>query len=256
MGSYLELKGKTAIVTGATAGIGKNIALCLAQEGVDVAAIGRDRERGEIVEKTLRELGTKSFFARCDVISPEEVEATYDETVRRFGRVDILVNCAGGFTKFVKISEHTIDEWDDLIDSNLRSAFLFTRLVVPGMVERRWGRIVNISSTAGQSAMPLLPCSAIYGAAKAGMLGLTRWVAVEVAKYGVTVNATTPGFTHTERADRVLGPEGIMERAKPIPMGRPGEPEEQAWAVVFLCSDRAAYITGTHIDINGGIVMM
>ena len=150
MNSYPELQGRVAIVTGATTGIGKSIAICLAREGVDIAVVGRDKERGQIMETALIEQGTKSFFARCDVSSPEEVEATVNETVRRFDRVDILINCAGGFTKRAKASEYTVAEWNEMIDSNLRSAFLFTRLVLLGMVERRWGRIVNISSGSAQ----------------------------------------------------------------------------------------------------------
>lgn len=254
MGTYPELSGKMAIVTGATAGIGKSIARCLAQEGVDVAAVGRDRERGQAMETMLQELDTNSFFVRCEVTIPEEIEAAYSEVVHRFGRVDILINCAGGFSKRGRVSDYTLADWEDVVNSNLRSAFLFTRLVLPGMAERRWGRIVNISSTAGQ-AVPYLT-SAIYAAAKAGMLGLTRHVAAEVAQFGVTVNATAPGMTLSERALRNLTPERIAERSKLIPLGRPGETEEQAGIVVFLCSDKAAYITGATVNVNGGAVII
>lgn len=253
MGAYPELSGKAAIVTGATAGIGKAIARCLAQEGVDVVVVGRDSERGRTVERTLQELGTKSVFVKCDVTIPTEVEAACKEAIRRFGTVDILINCAGGFTKHAKVSEYALADWDDILNSNLRSAFLFTRLVLPSMIEQKWGRIVNISSVAGQG-VPYLS-SAIYSAAKAGMLGFTRHVAAEVARFGVTVNATAPGLTLSERAFRNLTPEKMAERSKLIPLGRPSETEEQAWVVVFLCSDKADYITGATINVSGGAVL-
>lgn len=252
MGLYPELKGKKAIVTGATAGIGKSIAVLLAGEGVDVAAIGRDRERGGAVEATLRGAGTGSFFARCDVSSPEEVEAAYGEIVGRLGKVDILVNCAGGFPKPARVSEYSVADWDGLLNSNLRSAFLLTRLALPAMVDQKWGRIVNISSGAALSVSYLT--SAIYSAAKAGMLGFTRHVAAEVAPYGVTVNATTPGLTLSERIARIYTPEMTQDRLKHVPVGRMAQPEEQAAAVVFLCSDKAAFITGATINVSGGMV--
>jgi len=138
---------------------------------VDVAAVGRDRERGAAIEKKLQELGTKGFFAACDVVNPADAQSAYDVTNKKLGKVDILVNCAGGFSKFAKVSDYTVDEWDFMLNSNLRSAFLFTRLTVPGMTGRKWGRIVNISSVGFWS--PYLT-SALYATAKAGMIGLTR----------------------------------------------------------------------------------
>jgi len=254
MGLYPELKGKKAVVSGATAGIGKSVAILLAGEGVDVAAMGRDAERGSAVEAQLREMGTDSFFARCEISSPEEVDAAYKEAVVRLGRVDILVNCAGGFPRPALVSEYSVADWDGLMNINLRSAFLLTRLALPGMVERKWGRVVNISSGAALTVSYLT--SAIYAAAKAGMLGFTRHVAAEVAQYGVTVNATAPGLTLSERIAKIYTPEMTVDRAKHIPMGRLCQPEEQAHTVVFLCSDRAAYITGATINITGGMVSM
>ena len=251
MGLYSELKGKKAVVSGATAGIGKSIATLLAGEGVDVAAIGRDMDRGSAVEAKLREMGTSSVFARCEVSSPEEVDVAYKDAAARLGKVDILVNCAGGFPRPALVSEYSVADWDDLMNINLRSAFLLTRLALPGMVERKWGRVVNISSGAGLTVTYLT--SAIYAAAKAGMLGFTRHVAAEVAPHGVTVNATAPGLTLSERIAKIYTPEMTADRAKHIPMGRLCEPEEQAYPVVFLCSDQAAYITGATINISGGM---
>ncbi len=252
MGSYPELQERKAIVTGATAGIGKSIALSLGKEGVDVALVGRNQERGEAVENTLRELGTQSFFVRCDVRYPEEMEAAHADIVRRLGKVDILVNCAGIVARHAKVSEYTVAEWDDSLNSNLRSAFLFTKLVLPGMVEQRWGRIVNISSAVAQGVHYFT--SSIYAAAKAGMLGFTRQVAMEVAAYGVTVNATTPTLTRSERIESVMTPEQIANVVKNIPVGRISELEEQASVVVFLCSDRASFITGATINVSGGVI--
>ena len=249
MGAYSELQGKAAIVTGATAGIGKAIALGLGREGVDVVAVGRDQGRGRAVEKMLS--GTRSFFASCDVGRPEEVEVTCALAVDRLGKVDILVNCAGGFPRPLMVTQYSVADWDEMLNVNLRSAFLFTRLVLPGMVEKRWGRIVNIASTAALGVAYL--SSALYSAAKAGMLGFTRHVAAEVASHGVTVNATAPGLNRSERIIRIYTPEMTAERVKHIPLGRMSEPEEQAGIVLFLCSDLGAYITGATISVNGGL---
>ncbi len=252
MSSYPELQGKKAIVTGATAGIGKGIALSLGKEGVHVALVGRNQERGKAVENTLGELGTQSFFVPCDVRYPEELEAAHVDIVRRFGKVDILVNCAGIVGRHIKVSEYSVAEWDDNLNSNLRSAFLFTKLVLPGMVEQKWGRIVNISSAVAQGVHYFT--SAIYAASKAGMLGFTRHVAMETAAHGVTVNATTPTLTRSERIENMMTPEQITNVVKNIPMGRISEIEEQASVVVFLCSDRASFITGATINVSGGVI--
>jgi NAD(P)-dependent dehydrogenase (short-subunit alcohol dehydrogenase family) len=251
MGTYPELRGKKAIVTGGTAGIGKSTALCLAEEGVDVVVVGRDKQRGQATETMLRKWGDQSFFSCCDVKSNEDVKATCTETLRRFGKADILINCAGGFSKFVKVHEYDIEDWDNLLNTNLRSAFLFTQLLLPAMVERKWGRIINVSSSVALGA-PYLT-SALYVAAKAGMLGFTRHVAAEVAAHGVTVNATIPGLTLSERIANVMTPEMIADREKIIPAGRLSRPEEQASAIVFLCSDKASYITGATINTSGGL---
>lgn len=254
MGSYPELKGKAAIVTGGGGGICHSCARLLAEEGVDVAVVEKDRGLGEAVEKQLQGLGTNSFYILADVSVPADVEAACKEAMRRLGRVDILINCAGGFPKVTPVTEYSLADWDAIINSNLRSTFLFTQLVLPGMVARRWGRIVSISSGQGQS-VPYLT-SAIYAAAKAGVLGFTRHVAAEVAKYGVTVNATAPGLTRSPRIARIYDQGMGADRLKTIPMGRMAEPDEQANAVVFLCSDRASYITGETIGVNGGMIMI
>ena len=254
MAAYPELRGKKAIVTGGTAGIGKSAALSLAEEGVHVVVVGRDKERGRGTEKMLRKWGEQSFYSCCDVQSREQVEATCSETLQRFGKVDILINCAGGFSKFVKVHEYDLQDWDELLNTNLRSAFLFTRILLPAMVERKWGRIINVSSSVALGA-PYLT-SALYVAAKAGMLGFTRHVAAEVAAHGVTVNATIPGLTLSERIARVMTPELIADREKILPLGRLSSPEEQASAIVFLCSDKASYITGATINTSGGLTWL
>jgi len=251
MASYPELAGKNAVVTGGSTGIGEAVARKLAEQGVNVVVVGRrNRESAERVAEDLRAMGTKSFAFLADVSKSDQVASLWTEIQRRDMAIDILVNCAGGFPQKRLLVETPDEEWDEIININLRSAFLCCKAAVPGMVERRWGRIVNVASEAARTTLWLT--AAHYAAAKAGLLGLTRHLAREVAPYGVTVNATAPSTTRSPRVERVHTPESLKSVIDTIPMGRIAEAEEQADVILFLASEGARYITGHCIDVNGG----
>lgn len=255
MTSYPDLRGRTALVTGGNRGIGRAIALALAGEGVDVAIVGHSHaEDAAATAKALADVGVRSRYALADVSDAADVADLVSDTIDAFGRIDILVNCAGGFAVRQTLLETTEEQWDALVAVNLKSAFLCCKAVLPGMIERGWGRIVNISSGTGR--MPTHLTSTAYAASKAGMLGLTRHLAREVAAHGVTVNATAPGTTPTDRAAGLSTPQRRAAAAAATPMGRLAQPHEQAGAVVFLASEAASYITGATIDVNGGKLML
>ena len=253
--------GRVALITGAAHGIGRACAFRLSETGAGLSLVDRD-------EKALREtamaLMKKSEldllpFA-SDVTRPQEVRRVVAETVQHFSRIDILVNCAGGADLKLPrlIDEMALEDWDDQVDLNLRSVFVFCREVVPIMRARKYGRIVNISSAAGRSTgrTKLLP----YTAAKAGVLGLTRELARQVAPHGITVNAVCPGRilsgARAEESWNQLSDREKEETLDSIPAGRLGSPDEIAAAVAFLASDEASYITGACLDVNGGALML
>lgn len=254
MAIYPELKGKNAIVTGGTTGIGKAIVLDLAATGVNVMAVGsKNKENAERVVEEARAKGVKAVYALLDVSRSDDVARMIEQAHRELGEIHILVNCAGGFFGRRKVIETSEEEWDRIIDINLKSAFLCSKAVLPEMIERGWGRIINIGSEAGRSAVA--DTAAHYAASKAGLLGFTRHLAREVARHGITVNCTNPATTWSERVRSITSPEMLAQLEAKVPMGRLAEPEEQAAIVTFLCSDGASYITGTGIDVAGGKVM-
>jgi NAD(P)-dependent dehydrogenase (short-subunit alcohol dehydrogenase family) len=256
MASYPELRGKSAIVTGASAGIGKTICLALAEQGINVLVNGKsNRQAAEKVAAAAREKGVKAVAELADVTRSADVAHMVSAAVSAFGQVDILINNAGGFPQRRLVVETPDEEWDEIINLNLRSAFLCSKAVLPGMLERHWGRIINVSSEVGR--MPIVFTAAHYAAGKAGMLGFTRHLSKEVAGDGITVNATCPGTTYTDRVRRIYDTQERIEGLEALtPIGRLGEPEEQTGTIVFLCSDAASYITGATIDVSGGKIMM
>lgn len=254
MAIYPELKGKNAIVTGGNTGIGEAIARDLAGNGVNVMVVGaKNREGAERVVAALRDKGVNAAYALADLTRGDEVNRMVEESRRALGPVDILVNCAGGFPARRKVIETSEEEWDHVIALNLKSAFLCAKAVLPDMLARKWGRIVNIGSEAGRTNVTDL--AAHYSAGKAGLMGLTRHLAREVAREGITVNCTNPATTWSARIRRTLNPDTIQAFAEKVPLGRLAEPEEQAAVVTFLCSNGASYITGAAIDVTGGKVM-
>ncbi len=244
-----NLPGKTAIVTGASRGIGKATALALATVGARVVVnYACSSNAAEEVVKTILDAGGDAIALQADVSQPEAVDNLIKETLAKYGSIDVLVNNAG-ITKDTLLMRMKLEQWQAVIDLNLTGVFLCTKAVTKTMLKQRSGRIINIASVAGQMGNP---GQANYSAAKAGVIGFTKTVAKELASRGVTVNAVAPGFietdmTHDLKADDIL---------KFIPLARYGKPEEIAGMIRFLAADpAAAYITGQVFNVDGGMVM-
>ena len=243
------MSDRVAIVTGAGQGMGRAVAMRLSAEGARVVANDVNEEAAARTAKGIQEAGGEAIAVAGDVTSSGDVANIVDAALDRYGRIDILVNNAGVLrpTKVIDIEE---DEWDWVIAVNLKGTYLCSRAVLPAMRKGGWGRIVNFSSTAGKSTSTV--GGAHYTAAKAGVLGFTRHLARETAGYGVTVNAVCPGLIDTEMVRGTIPDEQARAYADSFPIQRMGEPSEVAELVAFLASDRAAYITGASLDINGG----
>jgi 3-oxoacyl-[acyl-carrier protein] reductase len=249
-----RLDEKVALVTGAGQGLGEAIARRLAADGASVAVVDVDGSLAESVAAAIRAEGHQALAVKADVTDRVSVQGVVEEVGRRAGAPGILVNNVGGFQKVKPLLEIEEDEWDAILALNLKSAYLCSRAVLPGMIERRWGRIINLSSAAARSLANL--SATHYAAAKAGILGFTRHLAYEAAQYGITVNAIAPGTTLTARVRRARTMEDQARIASLTPLGRLARPEDTAGAVAFLASDDAEYITGVTLDVNGGKVMM
>ncbi len=248
----IDLTGRSAVVTGGSRGIGRAIALRLAEQGADVAFSykGNAAAASETVA-AIEAFGRRGLAIQADVAQPESAEALIKEAIAVFAKVDILVNNAG-ITRDDLIMRMTLDAWRDVIDTNLSGAFYATKAVTRPMLKARSGRIINITSVSGQAGQM---GQANYSSAKAGLIGLTKATARELASRGITVNAVAPGFVVTELTQDL--PEELKaELIRRTPLGRFGETTEIASAVAFLASDEAAYITGQVLAVDGGLVMM
>lgn len=245
-----DFAGKVALITGASRGLGRAAAVRLLERGASVAVNIRGAERAEAVA---RELGEGAFAVPGDVADSGVVEEIVGRVLDRFGRLDVLVNNAALAlsTRFEKISE---EEWRRAMDVNVTAPFLLIRAVVPAMKAVGWGRIVNVSSTAGKSVSTL--GGAHYTTSKAALLGLTRAAAKELGPYGITVNAVCPGLIDTELTRENASPSDLASHARNFPIQRLGEAVEVADLICFLASDQAGYITGASFDINGGDLMV
>ncbi|MGL4943442.1 MAG: 3-oxoacyl-[acyl-carrier-protein] reductase [Thermoguttaceae bacterium] len=247
----INLKDRVAVITGATRGIGFSIAQKLAASGCKVACIGTNADKLNAAVEEIKKTGATAEAYICNVADAAQVEATSKAILEKFGkRIDILVNNAG-ITRDMLIRRLTDADWDDVIAINLRGTFLMTRAFVETMRKAKWGRIINISSVSGIRGNRG-QCN--YSASKAGLIGFTQTVALELANRGITVNAVAPGFIETDMTS-VLDPIIITEATNRIPVGRIGKPEEIANAVAFLASEEAAYITGQCLTVDGGMTV-
>ncbi|MGX9725356.1 3-oxoacyl-[acyl-carrier-protein] reductase [Bacillus pumilus] len=245
------LTNKTAVVTGASRGIGRSIAIDLAKNGANVVVnySGNEAKANEVVDE-IKALGQQAFAVKADVSNAEEVQALMKQAVDTFGSIDILVNNAG-ITKDNLLMRMKENEWDDVININLKGVFNCTKAVTRQMMKQRSGRIINLASVVGVCGNS---GQANYVAAKAGVIGLTKTTAKELATRHITVNAVAPGFISTDMTDK-LDENVQTEMLKQIPLARFGAPEDISNVVVFLASEGAGYITGQTIQVDGGMVM-
>ncbi len=246
------LKEKVALVTGASSGIGKAIALALAKEGAIIAVNyypGNSADADQVV-KYIQDMGSKAFAVAADISKGTDVNEMVSKVTDEFGKIDILVNNAG-ITRDNLLMRMKEEDWDAVLNTNLKGSFLCTKAVIRPMMKQRAGRIINIASVVGVTGNA---GQANYSAAKAGLIGLTKSTAKELASRGITVNAVAPGFISTSMTD-VLSDEVKESLLGVIPMGKLGLPEDIANAVVFLASDNAQYITGQTLNVNGGMMM-
>ncbi len=244
------LTDKVAVVTGASRGIGRLISLDLASRGARIVASARSASALDSLVAEISAAGGEALAVAADVAVTADAESLIGTAVERFGRLDILVNNAG-INRDGLLLRMKDEDWDAVLGTNLKGAFLCTRAAAKVMSRQKSGRIINISSVVGEMGNP---GQANYCASKAGMLGLTKSVARELARRNVTVNAVTPGFIVTDMTD-ALPEKAREELVKQIPLGRLGNPEDIAFSVAFLASDQAAYITGQVLGVNGGMHM-
>ncbi len=244
------LTGKVAIVTGASRGIGRSIALALAAQGAKVVASARNLEALDTLVAEIKTQGGDAAAVAGDVALEADANSLIAQAVEIFGQVDILVNNAG-ITRDGLLLRMKNEDWDAVLDTNLKGAFLCIRAAAKVMSKQRFGRIINISSVVGEMGNA---GQANYCASKAGLLGLTKSVAKELARRNVTVNAITPGFIVTDMTDNMTD-KARETMTEQIPLGRLGESDDVANAVIFLASDQSAYITGQVLGVNGGMYM-
>jgi 3-oxoacyl-[acyl-carrier protein] reductase len=246
----MKLEGRVAFVTGAAQGIGRAIALALAEDGADVALGDLNLEKLEAVAREVEGLGRKALALHLDVSHSDSVQAAVAKVLETWGKIDILVNNAG-ITKDNLIMRMKPQDWDAVLSVNLNGAYHCIRTVLPGMVRQRYGRIVNIASVVAQAGNA---GQANYIASKAGLIGLTKAVATEVGSRNITANAVAPGFIATAMTEKL--PEAVREKMLGlIPLGRMGTDRDVASGVRFLVSEEAGYITGHVLNINGGMYM-
>ena len=254
MNGYVDLRDKVAIVTGAASGIGRATALELAKFGAKVSINYHRNEAGaEELRKQITDSGGRAISVHADVTMSSEVETLVKRTTTELGPVDILVNNAGSLIERLRILEITEERWDQVIDLNLKSAFLCSKAVAASMMDRKTGSIINLSSIAGRTGGAL--GSIHYSSAKGGLIAFTKGLAKELAPFGIRVNAVSPGVIDTPYHEQFSTSEMMKGYVNSIPLGRVGTSEDVAHVIAFLASDSAGYLVGETIEVNGGMFM-
>ncbi len=254
MQNLINLTGKVALVTGAGSGIGRATAVALAAQGAAVALNYHRNEAGAAAaQQEIIAAGGRAIIVQADVTKAADVRALVERTVAEFGPVDILVNNAGSLVERLRLLELTEERWDEVINLNLKSAFLCAQAVAAAMMERKTGAIINVTSIAGRNGGAL--GSIHYSTAKGGMITFTKGLAKELAPHGIRVNAVSPGVIATPFHEQFSTPEAMKNYAAAIPLGRVGQPVEVAQTIAYLASDAASFLCGETIEINGGMLM-
>jgi len=246
-----SLKGRVAVVTGGSSGLGVQMAKGFAGQGADLVIMARRLDKLEKVAEEIRSLGVKCLPVQCDVTNTDQVNKAAEAAIKEYGKVDILVNCAGS-AKNAGVLNMTDEEWDFTVDTDMTSVFKVTRAFAKYMVEKKYGRIINIASMYGLVGNTAIDTVA-YHSSKGGVVNFTRAVAAELAKYNITCNAICPGYFATELTIDTLKTEAFTNYMKAtVPMGRYGKEGELNPAAIFLASDEASYVTGAILTVDGG----
>lgn len=251
-----RLNGKVALVTAAGQGLGEAISKLYAAEGAMVAVTDINGQEAQRVGSEIEAAGGKALVLKADVTRSQEVKSMVATVLERWKTVDILLNAAGGFHRFAPITDISEEEWDRVVEINLKTTFLCSQAVAPTMMEKKKGRIISIASGAGIAPNPHAPTYLAYGAAKAGVIGFTKVLARDMGPYGVTVNAIAPGTTLTPRVRKVRDAASIEKLIATNPMRALVEPEDTAEAALFLASDASRFITGVTLNVNAGNLIL